>query len=122
VLLGEHLNAGLWLPPGGHVEVDEHPAVTAERETVEELGVHPGSRLSDRAVFLSANVTVGVDSGHTDVGLWFPLTFGSDEGLHLDRREFRSERWWSPEEFRAEAPATFDPAFGRFIAKLRAHS
>jgi 8-oxo-dGTP diphosphatase len=37
LLLGEHLNAGLWLPPGGHVEVDEHPATTAAREAAEEL-------------------------------------------------------------------------------------
>lgn len=38
VLLGEHINAGLWLPPGGHVEVDEHPTTTARREAAEELG------------------------------------------------------------------------------------
>jgi hypothetical protein len=25
VLLVDHINAGLWLPPGGHVEPDEHP-------------------------------------------------------------------------------------------------
>jgi 8-oxo-dGTP diphosphatase len=37
LLLGEHLNAALWLPPGGHVEVDEHPATTARREAAEEL-------------------------------------------------------------------------------------
>lgn len=118
VLLGEHLNARLWLPPGGHVEVDEHPAVTARRETVEELGLDPGGGLSDRPLFLSVGVTVGVDAGHTDVSLWFPLALRSDERLHIDRREFRSMRWWSPDELRSAAPATFDPAFGRFIAKL----
>lgn len=120
VLLGDHLNAGLWLPPGGHVEVDEHPAVTAGRETLEELGVDPGSRLSDRPVFLAATVTVGVDSGHTDVGLWFPIALRKDERLHIDRREFRSMRWWSLDEILAEAPTNFDPALDRFIAKLGA--
>src|SRR3954465_6867500 len=39
LLLVDHVNAGLWLPPGGHVEVDEHPLRTAERELVEELGL-----------------------------------------------------------------------------------
>ena len=38
-LLVEHRNARLWLPPGGHVEPGEHPAVTASRELQEELGV-----------------------------------------------------------------------------------
>jgi len=116
VLLGDHLKAQLWLPPGGHVEVDEHPAVTARRETVEELGLDPGSRLSDRPAFLSTTVTVGIDSGHTDVSLWFPLRLRSAERLHIDRGEFRSMRWWSPDEIRAEDPAKFDPALGRFIA------
>ncbi len=32
VLLVAHRNAGLWLPPGGHVEPGEHPADTARRE------------------------------------------------------------------------------------------
>ncbi len=27
-LLVDHISAGLWLPPGGHVEPDEHPADT----------------------------------------------------------------------------------------------
>lgn len=36
-LLGAHRNAGLWLPPGGHVEPDEHPVATARREAAEEL-------------------------------------------------------------------------------------
>jgi ADP-ribose pyrophosphatase YjhB (NUDIX family) len=39
VLLVDHVNAGLWLPPGGHVEPDEHPARTARREAREELGI-----------------------------------------------------------------------------------
>lgn len=44
VLLGEHLNAGLWLPPDGHVEVDEHPAVTARWWRPGELAaLDPGS-------------------------------------------------------------------------------
>lgn len=85
---------------------------------MEELGLDPGNRLSDRPVFMSATVTVGVDSRHTDVGLWFPLRLRGEARLRIDRSEFRSMRWWSPAEIRAEAPATFDPALGRFIAKF----
>src|ERR1700759_2231382 len=39
ILLVAHRNAGRWLPPGGHVDPDEHPAATASRELDEELGV-----------------------------------------------------------------------------------
>jgi 8-oxo-dGTP diphosphatase len=118
VLLGEHLNAGLWLPPGGHVEVDEHPATAAHREATEELGIDPAGRLSPGPIFLSSTETVGVDSGHTDVGLWFLLRLGRHERLEIDHGEFRSVRWWSPAEISAVAPARLDPAFSRFTAKL----
>lgn len=118
VLLGEHLNAGLWLPPGGHVEVDEHPATTARREATEELGIDSAGRLGPSPIFLSSTGTVGLDAGHTDVSLWFLLRLGRHEPLEIDHGEFRSVRWWSPEELRAVAPARLDPAFARFTAKL----
>ncbi len=37
--LHEHDTLGMWLPPGGHVERDELPHVTARREVGEELGL-----------------------------------------------------------------------------------
>jgi 8-oxo-dGTP pyrophosphatase MutT (NUDIX family) len=37
--LHEHDKLGMWLPPGGHVERDELPHVTARREVSEELGL-----------------------------------------------------------------------------------
>lgn len=39
VLLCDHRLAGMWLPTGGHVEPDEHPADTVRREVLEELGI-----------------------------------------------------------------------------------
>lgn len=39
LLLVDHKNAGLWLPSGGHVEVDEHPRTTVIREAREELAI-----------------------------------------------------------------------------------
>lgn len=38
-LLVDHKQAQLWLPPGGHVEVNEHPKETVKREAKEELGI-----------------------------------------------------------------------------------
>src|SRR3982750_4852614 len=37
IMLIDHLKAKAWLPSGGHVEVDENPKVTVEREAYEEL-------------------------------------------------------------------------------------
>lgn len=37
LLLVNHKKALLWLPPGGHVEPNEHPSDTAKRELNEEL-------------------------------------------------------------------------------------
>ncbi|HMI92334.1 MAG TPA: NUDIX domain-containing protein [Polyangiales bacterium] len=39
ILLVDHKNARLWLPTGGHVEMNEHPRATVVRELEEELGL-----------------------------------------------------------------------------------
>lgn len=39
LLLVEHKKANLWLPAGGHVELNEHPKETVSREILQELGV-----------------------------------------------------------------------------------
>lgn len=115
VLLVDHINAGLWLPPGGHVEPDEDPAVTARRETTEELGVDAGTTTP---LFLTVTGTVGIDSGHTDVSLWFVLGLDRETPLTPDAGEFHSVRWWSRAELAAADPARFDPHLFRFLAKL----
>ena len=114
VLLVDHRNARLWLPPGGHVEPGEHPALTAARELREELGV---GGVTDRPVFLTVTVTVGLDAGHTDVSLWFPASVSRDEPLAADEGEFAGVRWWSRAELAAADPARFDPHLSRYLAK-----
>ena len=39
VLLRMHDKYGIWLPPGGHIELDEDPAQAAMREVKEESGL-----------------------------------------------------------------------------------
>ncbi|MGI5127436.1 NUDIX domain-containing protein [Pseudonocardia sp. CA-107938] len=118
-LLVDHVNAGLWLPPGGHVEPDEHPAVTAEREAREELGIDPVFA-DERPAFVTVTRTVGIDSGHTDVSLWFVLPGTRGMPVTIDRTEFTEARWWPHAEVRAADPARFDPHYQRFLAKLTA--
>lgn len=119
-LLVEHRLAGLWLPPGGHVEPAEHPVETVRREAREELGIDAVPLDGDGTpFFLTWTGTVGADS-HTDVSLWFLLRGEADRSLAWDRGEFASIRWWSPVEIRSASPDRFDPHMLRFLAKLDA--
>ncbi|MFK3985250.1 NUDIX domain-containing protein [Micromonospora sp. NPDC050397] len=119
LLLVDHINAGLWLPPGGHVEPDEHPAQTARREAEEELGITTDSAFEERPTFLTVTRTVGMDAGHTDVSLWFLVYSDRQQPLRIDHSEFREARWWSLAEVQATDGSRFDPHFTRFLAKLR---
>ena len=118
-LLVDHISAGLWLPPGGHVEPDEHPADTARRELQEELGVDPaGLRRLETPTFLTVTRTVGTEPAHTDVSLWFVVLAHRTMTLQPDLTEFRSARWWTLDEV-LDRPATqFDPHYRRFAAKV----
>lgn len=119
-LLVEHRLAGLWLPPGGHVEPAETPVETVRCEAREELGIDAQLLNGDGTpVFLTWTQTVGAHP-HTDVSLWFLLRGAADQALAWDRGEFASIRWWSPGEIRSAAPDQFDPHLSRFLSKLDA--
>ena len=119
VLLVDHVNSGLFLPPGGHVEPDEHPAAAARRECREELGIDAHfSGSGDDPAFLTVTRTIGQDSGHTDVSLWFVSDGSRKVRLTLDEVEFRGARWWSLEEVAAANERGFDPHFTRFLSKV----
>ncbi len=117
ILLVDHINAGLWLPPGGHVEAGEDPALTARREIQEELGLG-AEGLSRSPIFLTVTRTVGQDHGHTDVSLWYTLTCTGDEPLRPDEGEFQAVRWWTRTQIAAADPGRFDPHFLRFLTAL----
>ncbi len=114
VLLVDHVKAQLWLPSGGHVEVDEDPKETVRRECVEELGVQ-AVFLSDEPIFLTSTITVGLTAGHTDVSLWYVLKGDSNSVYEFDKNEFNAVRWFGFDEV---PYAKSDPHMRRFISKL----
>ncbi len=116
LLLVDHRKAGLWLPSGGHVEPDEHPAATVERELWEELQLE--SRLFfPQPIFLTVTQTVGATAGHTDVSLWYVLRGDCQQLLHYDREEFHQVAWFPLDRLPHERT---DPHMARFVQKLMA--
>lgn len=114
ILLVDHRNARLWLPPGGHVEPQEHPRNTVARELEEELGfvaAHP----IQAPIMVTCTSTVGLAAGHVDVSLWYVVRTGRQQAMKYDENEFVSVRWFSFAEIPFERS---DPHMRRFIAKL----
>lgn len=120
VLLVDHRKAELWLPTGGHVEPGEHPAVTARRELSEELAItpEPYPHYDDHPVFVTVTATVGNETSHTDVSLWFAFATTSDTPLQPDPDEFVDTRWWPIDAVAHRSGTRFDPHLPRFLAKI----
>jgi 8-oxo-dGTP diphosphatase len=117
ILLVDHKNAQLWLPPGGHVEQGEHPRATVAREIREELGFAPAHEIAS-PLMVTCTTTVGLTSGHTDVSLWYVVNATRDQTMTYDVQEFGGIRWFGF----SEAPLNrSDPHLERFIRKLRSN-
>ena len=117
ILLVDHRNAQLWLPAGGHVEPQEHPRTTVQRELEEELGFrcpHP----VESPVMVTCTPTVGLTAGHIDVSLWYVVRATREQPLLYDESEFLGVRWFPFSQVPLERA---DPHMGRFIAKLRSN-
>ncbi len=114
ILLVDHINAGLWLPTGGHVEPGEHPRATVVREAKEELSIN-AKFLTRGALFLTVTETLGRTAGHTDVSIWYTLRGDRSSQLVFDNSEFHSIRWFHKDEIPL---ARADKHMDRFLKKL----
>ena len=113
-LLVNHRKAGLWLPPGGHVEPNEHPFQTVKREIQEELGIE-ADFISEDPLFLTVTETVGLTAGHTDVSLWYILEGNKSKKLDFDEEEFFGIQWFTYDKIPFDAS---DPHMKRFMKKI----
>jgi 8-oxo-dGTP diphosphatase len=118
VLLVDHKSAQLWLPPGGHVELGEHPRETVARELKEELGFLVAHDIAE-PLMVTCTMTVGLAAGHVDVSLWYVVAANRSQSIGYDRQEFAGVEW-----FRfADVPLhRSDPHLGRFLTKLRSNN
>jgi 8-oxo-dGTP pyrophosphatase MutT (NUDIX family) len=123
ILLVAHRKAGLWLPPGGHVEPDEDPWDTVTREATEELHLTatPAPTTGPTPIFLTITRTRG-QLPHTDVTMWFPLETTPDQITTYGTSEFTEIHWWPLTELRSHlnttAAADFEPHLSRFLDKI----
>jgi len=117
LLLIDHIKAGLWLPAGGHVEKDENPKTTAEREILEELFI-PAEFIQEEPFFITETKTVNIDAGHTDVSLWYLLKGDSSKKLKFDSKEFNSYKWLTLKEILNTNANLLHPDMHRFVMKL----
>lgn len=114
ILLGHHRKAGLWLPPGGHVDPGETPIQAAQREISEELGAalpltypHP--------VMATRTTTIGAAPPHDDVTFWYVFQGNRNGSCSGDPREFHAVKWFNPDA----CPRDCDPKMHRLFARLR---
>ena len=117
ILLVDHKNAQLWLPPGGHVEPGEHPRETVKRELQEELGFFVGHDIA-APLMLTCTATVGLTSGHTDVSLWYLVTAARTQPISYDEKEFAGICWFRYSDVPLHR---VDPHMARFLAKLNSN-
>ncbi len=114
ILLVHHKKANLWLPPGGHVDSNEHPKQTVIREMEEELFTKAKFHL-ELPIFLTVTETVNDLNPHTDVSLWYLVKGDSSTVYSYDEREFYKVKWFSIDEIPSEG---IEPHLSRFLSKL----
>lgn len=117
ILLVDHKKAGLWLPPGGHVDPGENPKETVRREAKEELGIE-AKFFFDKPLLLTVTKTVGNIVKHTDVSLWYLLKCDPRQSFDYDINEFNQIRWFWINEIPFEKS---DPHMKRFLQKMSHH-
>jgi 8-oxo-dGTP pyrophosphatase MutT (NUDIX family) len=94
VLVVHHKKAELWLFPGGHIEPNESPTQTLNREIEEELGLSP--RFPETTIVFMFSVTSGIRNVlrecRTHYDVWFLLPT-DPSSVRVDQEEFFESRW-----------------------------
>lgn len=122
VMLIDHIKARLWLPTGGHVEVDENPLDTVIREADEELQIKAGfdTPFGSTPLFITVTLTKGLKQ-HTDVSLWYVIKGDAQASLNFDVNEMNSCKWFTLDEVLAIDVSELDPHMHRFVEKMKTY-
>jgi 8-oxo-dGTP diphosphatase len=120
LMLIDHIKAQLWLPTGGHVEIDEDPRTTVTREAYEELKIAAkfDTVFGRDPVFITVTETKGQGT-HTDVSLWYVIEGDPRDKLAYDEGEMNGYRWLSLQNVLATDITELDPHMHRFVVKMQ---
>ena len=120
VMLIDHIKATLWLPTGGHVDINEDPYDTVVREAEEELKIAAdfNSVFGNQPFFITVTETrnAGV---HTDVSLWYVIKGSVSSELEFDTNEMNGIRWQTFAEILETNINELDPHMHRFTNKMK---
>jgi len=123
IMLIDHVKAGLWLPTGGHVDIDENPRDTVIREAREELKLEAtfSQSFGDQPFFVTVTQTRGYGE-HTDISLWYVIVGSSTTTLEFDKREMNGYKWASLETVLETPIDELDPHMHRFTRKMKIYT
>jgi 8-oxo-dGTP pyrophosphatase MutT (NUDIX family) len=120
LMLIDHIKAQLWLPTGGHVEIDEDPRTAVSREAYEELRITAkfDTIFGHDPLFVTVTETKGQGT-HTDVSLWYVIEGKSTAKLAYDEGEMNSYKWLSLQDVLDTDISELDPHMHRFVTKMQ---
>lgn len=97
IYIVDHIKAGIWSPPGGHIDLNEGPIMAVKREFSEELGF---KLTNEKIKLFEANVTSCIPTGicrkHFD--LFYVVYMDRQESFKYELREFNSAGWFNLDE------------------------
>ena len=111
VILHRHRHLGIWVQPGGHIDLGEDPLAAAQREVIEETGLHTTALAQGRVVHVDLHLG---PRGHTHYDLRYLLWNDGDDPTP-PAGESPDVSWF---EFDA-AIERAEPALGPALARIR---
>ncbi|MBM3260988.1 NUDIX domain-containing protein [Candidatus Kaiserbacteria bacterium] len=128
VFLHKHKKRGIWLPPGGHIELDEDPNQAALREVKEEVGFDVDLVGGSRLPFTFTNGTqdlvppmflnrhrISETHEHVDL-LYFARCVG---GELVPEEEGIEMRWFTEDEIKVNAEGIHEDVQVYALAALK---
>lgn len=111
VLLIHHKKHNLWLPPGGHIEVNETPDDALRRELREEVGIEfeflqrndlPKEGNIREQLALPFYVNVHSVGDHDHCSLFYVVRALNPEAVEANLRELKAFEWFSEQALKTD--------------------
>ena len=93
IFLLKHRKSGLWLPPGGHVDLGSTFEEATVLELREELGVGEVTLIGKSPFFLNRTLTQGLNAGHIDITVWMLVAGNPEEKYNMQEKEASEGKW-----------------------------